>query len=76
VEGYEYNVLLGAERTIGNYKPVILVEVSTSMLQACGASSSALLSWLTQMGYRVLNASSPGIEASGDFDGEVLALPN
>lgn len=76
VEGYEYNVLLGAERVIRQYRPTILAEVSDSMLRSCGASSSMLISWLTERGYQVRNAACPSAKASGDFDGEVVAEPN
>lgn len=76
VEGYEYRVLVGAAGTIGKYRPTILAEVSDSMLRSCGASSSILFSWFAQMGYQVLNAASLGAKAKGDFEGEVLAVPN
>ena len=76
VEGYEYNVLLGAERVIGKYRPTILAEVSDTMLRSCGASSSMLLSWLLERGYQVRNAACPSANASGDFDGEIVAVPN
>ena len=51
VEGYELNALLGAEKTIKKYYPVLCVEFCEKWLNRYDASSDKVLELLTKWGY-------------------------
>ena len=51
VEGYELNALLGAEKTIKKYSPVLCVEFCEKWLNRYDASSDKVLGLLTEWGY-------------------------
>jgi FkbM family methyltransferase len=53
VEGWEIHVLRGAEQTLKNIKPVLLIEFTASNLEAAGASCAELASELTRLGYAI-----------------------
>lgn len=52
VEGAELVVLRGAERTITNYRPIVLIEVNQDTCRAAGYHASDLLDYLSRFGYR------------------------
>jgi FkbM family methyltransferase len=52
IEGSELNALIGAEITIRNNKPPILIELNENALQVCGASSREVKTFLFDHGYR------------------------
>lgn len=56
VEGFEMNILLGAEKTIRRFHPVLFIEVDDEMLKRQHASAKELIGWLVQYGYKILNA--------------------
>ena len=51
VEGYEYNVLLGAEVLINNYKPMIFMEVHPKMLKYHGHNIYHVIDFFNTTGY-------------------------
>lgn len=56
VEGFEYQVLLGAEATIKRYLPTIMLEVDDEFLRAQGGSATQLRDYLLNLGYVVTDA--------------------
>ncbi len=52
VEGSELNVIRGGLNTLGRYKPVIFLEVSSETSEAAGYQSKALLDELEAIDYR------------------------
>ena len=51
VEGAEFLVLKGAQKTLDRYHPMVLVEVIEPQLQAMGASSAGIVALLRAHGY-------------------------
>jgi FkbM family methyltransferase len=51
VEGAELQVLKGAEETLAQYRPVLLVELDDQLLQSMGTSSAEVVAFLGQRGY-------------------------
>lgn len=60
-EGYELNVLRGAEKTITMWAPVIIVEQKRDMAQRFGLPLLGAVDFLKGMGYKVAE------EISGDY---------
>jgi FkbM family methyltransferase len=56
VEGYEYNVLLGAGETITKHHPAFFIELVNDFLEDQGASSKMLVEFLTDRKYSISNA--------------------
>ncbi|MBV6462169.1 MAG: hypothetical protein HJHJAOHD_02313 [Flavobacteriales bacterium] len=56
VEGFELNVLKGAEESIRKYTPVLFIELDDNNLKAVGSSASQLVQYLENMGYFITNA--------------------
>ena len=52
VEGAEWAVLQGAEQSIREFKPNILLEIDHQNFKAAGYTAKDLLAWLGAMGYR------------------------
>jgi FkbM family methyltransferase len=52
VEGFEPQVLAGAQRTLQEMKPLILCEFNDILLQDAGTSSAALLQQFAELGYQ------------------------
>ena len=78
VEGFEMNVLLGAEQAIRKCKPSLFIEIDEGNLQMNNSSFTAIKDWLTSKGYIVLNALTLTILTNEDvtphFD--ILAIPS
>jgi FkbM family methyltransferase len=64
VEGAEYQVLCGALKTMREFHPVILAELSEKLLSSCGATPEMVTGLLQQNGYRITS-----------IGGNILALP-
>lgn len=56
VEGFELNVLKGAEETIKKHTPVLFIELDDNNLKAVGNSASELIKFLENLGYSVTKA--------------------
>lgn len=56
VEGFEMNVLLGADATLARFRPVLFLELSDDNLREQGSSAAALLAWLEARDYLVRDA--------------------
>jgi FkbM family methyltransferase len=68
VEGAELAVLAGASRLLRNYHPVLLVEVLRDNLPP-------VTSLLVPLGYSLADAGSGAPLGSGEYTGDVLAVP-
>jgi FkbM family methyltransferase len=68
VEGYEYNVLLGAENTLRKFKPKLFIELDDNNLKQQGHSASMLVLFLENMGYKIINSmNGKNISSADDF---------
>lgn len=56
VEGFEFNVLKGAERLIDNYHPILFIELDDQNLREQGSSSKELIEFLEGKGYDIKHA--------------------
>lgn len=54
-EGFEHNILKGAEQTIRKYKPTMVIEIVNDYLLKNGTSNNDVYIWLMEMGYRYQN---------------------
>jgi FkbM family methyltransferase len=68
VEGAELAVLGGASRLLRNYHPVLLVEVLADNLPS-------VTSLLAPLGYSLADAGSGAPLGSGEYTGDILAVP-
>jgi hypothetical protein len=76
VEGGEYKVLRGAERTLRRFRPYIMAECADIMLAEQGSSSSDVLNLLAAFGYRVVNVESPGTRIGKVMAGDIFCMPS
>lgn len=74
-EGAEYLVVSGAINTLMKYRPVVLSELSDTLLSSFGDTSEKVIKLLQTNGYRIVNAEVPGVPIRHPFNGEILALP-
>jgi len=52
VEGYEYKVLLGLEKTLRKFNPFVITELVDEHLSRAGTSISEISKYMNQLGYR------------------------
>lgn len=80
VEGYEMEVLKGAEGTLRSQRPILFVEVDDELLRAKGTSPSAVIAFVEALGYNILKAGShERLTKDQDFSGchfDICAMPN
>jgi FkbM family methyltransferase len=53
VDGFDYQVLRGAEQTLKNHKPMIMFELMEETLNMAGYNSQDVFNFLEQMNYKV-----------------------
>lgn len=58
VEGHEYQVLMGAMKTLMRFQPMILVEMSSKNLAQQGTSVQKVAQLIENLGYKILNIDS------------------
>ncbi len=80
VEGFEYNVLLGAENSIKKFKPKLFIELDDNNLKYQGHSARELVSLLEKFGYKVYDSrNEKQISSLNDFSNchfDIIALPD
>lgn len=79
VEGFESNVLAGAEKTIRRFKPLMFIEVVDSYLKRNNSGASKLVLNVINLGYKIFDAESlKPLDQSMDFEDkwlDILCLP-
>lgn len=79
VEGYEFQVLKGAEQTIRSHKPILFIEVDDSNLKDQGASAETLIAFIKSLGYAIKDADTNVAIDSGvpliDQHLDIIATP-
>ncbi|MBS1558113.1 MAG: FkbM family methyltransferase [Bacteroidetes bacterium] len=58
VEGFEQQVLLGAEATLNKFKPKLFIEINDDNLREQGDSAKTLIDNLLNKGYKIKNAAT------------------
>jgi FkbM family methyltransferase len=56
VEGFEFNVLRGAENTLLKFKPCMYIEIDDGNLKDQGSSGKEVIEWLGKKGYLITRA--------------------
>jgi FkbM family methyltransferase len=75
VEGAEHRVLSGATETLRAHRPVVLSELSASLLRRNGSSAAEVVAYMRRLGYRIVDPLRPsGAFAEKEF-GDMLCLP-
>lgn len=79
VEGFELNVLKGAENTLANFRPKMFIEIDDQMLKEQNSSAESILKWLESKNYKLLNGeTNQPIDLKDDFTNchfDVLTIP-
>ncbi|MBK8845456.1 MAG: FkbM family methyltransferase [Bacteroidetes bacterium] len=69
VEGFEYNVLLGAQQVLARHKPTLFIELDDTNLKKHNSSAKQLVALLLAVGYRITNAETDdALDANANFD--------
>ena len=66
VEGFEMNVLKGAENSLRKFLPVLFIEVDDVMLKQQETSAAQLVEFVSTLGYTVINADTDSTVIVGD----------
>ncbi len=74
VEGFEMDVLIGAEQTLRQHKPAVLSELSDPLLKKCGSSSQQIIDYLRALDYEVTDALYPGASPGNRDYADILAI--
>lgn len=72
IEGFEMSFLEGALATLGQYRPLIITELTDVYLRDAGASAGEVVETLTALGYDLRTLDSRGHEIINDFDSASL----
>jgi FkbM family methyltransferase len=75
VEGMEHKVLLGARRTLRDFRPVIYSELSDTLLRHNGTSGQEVVNFLKDHGYVVQDPFLPGVPPGKRRFGDVICTP-
>lgn len=68
VEGFEMNVLKGAEAIIKKYQPILFIEIDDNHLKEQNTSAKELVSLVKSLGYNITNAeTNSNIDTDIDF---------
>ena len=77
VEGCEHLVLAGALRTLASFRPVVLSELSDSLLRKNGSSGASVVDTFIRAGYAVFDPLDPRSRSVGSKPlGDLLAVPS
>lgn len=66
VEGFELNVLRGAERSLRRFQPVLFIELDDTNLREQDATAAALVKFLANLGYQAFRATGGQALSSTD----------
>jgi FkbM family methyltransferase len=71
IEGFELNLLKGAEQSIKKFQPKLFMEIDDSNLKKQNTSASELISWLESLEiYQISDVYGKPVKSSGNFIGE------
>lgn len=80
VEGYEYNVLKGAQKTITSLRPKMFIEINDDLLRLQEASAKSVIFLLNELNYKAINSrTSKTISVEDDFEKchfDAICIPN
>lgn len=80
VEGYEYQVLLGAKNTLERFRPALFIELDDSNLARYGDDYRRLLRFLLDLGYEIREAESgkkmDDKTKLANYHNDIIALPS
>ena len=75
VEGAEYRVLKGGQESLSNFRPVILSELSNTLLVQNGSSADQVMSFVRSLGYRLVDPLDLDVDFVPRDFGDMLCLP-
>ncbi len=75
VEGFEHAVLRGASRTLHEHQPVVLSELSDTLLRRNGSSAAAVVQFMRDHDYDVFDPMNPGARFVGRAFGDMVCIP-
>ncbi len=75
VEGAEHLVFGGAKETLARCRPVVLSEVSDTLLRKNGSSSAEVVRIFEELGYHVVDPLHPGARPGSLEFGDILCIP-
>jgi FkbM family methyltransferase len=79
IEGFEFFMLQGAEKTLQKFRPALLLELSDRVLARHGQTVGEVLAWLSVRGYdpQYLDEANAAIRPvqPGETEGDFLFLP-
>ena len=76
VEGYEFHVLMGAQKTIARYQPILIIEVIDANLQVHQLSSANVIDLLQSWGYEIIDLKTrQPILAGAKIETDILCSP-
>lgn len=61
VEGFEMEVLKGAEKTLRTFKPLLFIELDNNNLKLHNSSAKELVEYLMLLGYKILHAETESV---------------
>jgi FkbM family methyltransferase len=76
VEGFEHEVLVGAEATLRRHRPLVLCELHDPLLRAAGGSAERLVARFAAYGYRPAEPFALPRTSLTGFIGDVLLVPD
>jgi FkbM family methyltransferase len=76
VEGYEFHVLMGAQKTIARYRPILVIEVIDANLQVHLLSSTDVIDLLQNWDYEIMDLKThQPIVAGAKIETDILCTP-
>jgi FkbM family methyltransferase len=76
VEGAEGLVFSGAQRTLSEFRPVVISEISNALLNPMGFKGVEIVAEFEKIGYRVIDPVEPGERPGSKQFGDILCLPS
>lgn len=68
IEGAEYDFLLGADKTIEIFKPMILMEIEEHRLIRFNATAEKIFGFMNRLGYNYLSVTEDAINEGCDYE--------
>ena len=75
VEGAEHRVLRGADAALRTHRPVVLSELSTTLLAQNGSSAAEVVAYMESRGYDVVDPLNPSGRFVAREFGDMLCVP-